>query len=807
MPEQIQRRLIENEMKESYVDYAMSVIISRALPDVRDGLKPVHRRVLYAMHQIGLQHSKSFKKSATIVGNVMAKLHPHGDTAIYDTLVRMAQDFSLRYPLVDGQGNWGSLDGDTPAAMRYTEARMEKLTEEILTDIDKGTVDFMPNFDGSAEEPTMLPSKVPNLLINGSSGIAVGMATNIAPHNLNEVCKAITASIDNPDISVSELMKIIPGPDFPTGAYICGRKGIKSAYESGRGRLVLRAKTGIEEKKDRKRIIVTEIPYQVNKATMIENIANMIRDKKIEGIKDIRDESSSKGIRIVFELKKRSNENVILNQLYHNSQLQTTFGIINIALIDGQPKLMGLKDMIRHHIDHRKNVITRRTKFDLGKAEDKAHILEGLRIALQKIDSVIKTIKASKDANEAKKQLKTGFKLTEKQAQAILDTKLQRLTSLEQNKIKSDYDDTIKLIKKLKEILSSKQKILGIIKQDLEDLKNTFGDNRRTEIIEEEEEIETEDLIPEEQVVISVTYSGYIKKIPTKTYKKQKRGGKGVRGTSLKEEDAVKHLFTTSNHNYILFFTNKGKVHWLKAYSIPTASRYSKGKALINLLSLGKNERITTVIPVHEFDKNHFLLMATKKGLIKKTSIMEYSRPRKGGIAAIKIREGDELVEVLLTQGTFDIIVATKKGMAVKFNEKDILPIRRTGIGVKGIRLKSKDDMVIGMEIASDSDTLLTITENGYGKRTKISEYTLIRRGGSGVINIKMSERNGNVVGIKTVKDKDEILIVTKKGQMIRVPVKYISVISRATQGVRIMKLDPGDKVTTIAKVVAKSEE
>ncbi len=806
MAETIQKKLIEDEMKSNYMDYAMSVIVSRALPDVRDGLKPVHRRVLYAMHHLGLQHNKAFKKSANVVGTCMAKWHPHGDVAIYDTLVRMAQDFSLRYPLVDGQGNFGSIDQDAPAAQRYTECRMKKLSEEMLSDIEKDTVDFVPNYDGSEKEPVVLPSKIPNLLINGSSGIAVGMATNMAPHNIKEVCDAVTAFIDNPDITVSEIMKLMPGPDFPTGGYICGRKGILDAYTTGRGRLILRAKTEIEEKADKKRIIVYEIPYQVNKSLMIENIADLIRDKRIEGISDIRDESDRQGIRVVFDLKKGFDENVVLNQLYHTSQLQTTFGIINIALVDGQPRTLGLKDLIMYYVNHRKEVVTRRTKFDLLKAEEKAHILEGLRIALQQIDPVIKTIKSSKDGSEAKARLISGFKLTDKQAQAILDMKLQRLTSLEQEGINSDYENTISLMQKLRDILSSESKIFGIIKKELEELKNSFSDDRKTEILEEEEEIGIEDMIPEEDVAVTVTHSGYIKKLPMQTYKQQKRGGKGVRTTELKEEDDVEHVFTTSNHNYILFFTNKGKVHWLKAYNIPTASRYSKGKAIINLMSIDKDERITTLIPVSEFDEKHFLLMATKKGLVKKTRLVEYSNPRKGGIAAIKLREGDELVKVLLTPGILNIIVATKKGIAVKFNEQDVLAIGRTGMGVKGIRLKGKDE-VVGMEVALEAGALLTVTENGYGKRTEMGEYTLIKRGGSGVINIKTSERNGDVVGIKTVKEGDEILVVTKKGQMIRVPVKDISVIGRATQGVRMIKLDEGDKVTTVARVLAKSEE
>jgi len=806
MAEIIQKKLIEDEMKSNYMDYAMSVIVSRALPDVRDGLKPVHRRVLYAMHELGLQHSKPFKKSANVVGNVMAKYHPHGDVAIYDTLVRMAQDFSLRYPLVDGQGNFGSIDGDSASAMRYTESRMTKLSENVLADIEKDTVDFIPNYDGSEREPVVLPSKIPNLLINGSSGIAVGMATNMAPHNIRETCDSIIAFIDNPGISLIELVKLMPGPDFPTGGYICGRKGILDAYTSGRGRLVLRAKTEIEDKGDKKKIIVYEIPYQVNKSLMIENIADLIRDKRIEGISDIRDESDRQGIRVVFDLKKGFDENVVLNQLYHTSQLQTTFGIINIALVDGQPRVLGLKDLIMYYVNHRKEVVTRRTKFDLLKAEEKAHLLEGLRIALQQIDSVIKTIKSSKDGSEAKARLISGFKLTDKQAQAILDMKLQRLTSLEQEGINSDYQNTITLMQKLRDILSSESKIFSIIKHELEELKNSFSDDRKTEIIDEEEEIDIEDMIPEEDVAVTVTHSGYIKKLPMQAYKQQKRGGKGVRTTELKEEDAVEHVFTTSNHNYILFFTNKGKVHWMKAYNIPTASRYSKGKAIINLISIDKEERITTLIPVSAFDEKHFLLMATKKGLVKKTRLAEYSNPRKGGIAAIKLREGDELVKVLLTPGVLNIVVATKKGIAVKFNEQDVLAIGRTGMGVKGIRLKGKDE-VVGMEVSLEAGALLTVTENGYGKRTEMGEYTLIKRGGSGVINIKTSERNGDVIGIKTVKEGDEILVVTKKGQVIRVPVKDISIIGRATQGVRMIRLDEGDKVTTVARVLAKSEE
>jgi len=724
------------------------------------------------------------------------------ESDVYDLTIEGTHNFSL----ASGIFVHNSIDGDSASAMRYSEARMTKLSENVLHDIEKETVDFISNYDGSDKEPVVLPSKVPNLLINGSSGIAVGMATNMAPHNIREVCDAIILFIDNPNIHVSELLKIIPGPDFPTGGYICGRKGIIDAYTSGRGRLVLRARTEVEDKGDRKRIVVSEIPYQVNKSMMIENIADLVRDKKIEGISDIRDESDRHGIRVVFDLKKGFDENVVLNQLYHTSQLQTTFGIINIALVDGQPKVLCLKDLITYYVNHRKDVVTRRTKFDLTKAEEKAHILEGLRIALQQIDPVIKTIKSSKDGNEAKARLIQGFKLTDKQAQAILDMKLQRLTSLEQEGINNDYQNTVILMQKLRDILSSENKIFGIIKSELEELKNTFSDDRKTDIIEQEEEIDIEDMIPEEDVAVTITHSGYIKKLPMQAYKQQKRGGKGVRTTELKEEDAVEHVFITSNHHYILFFTNKGKVHWLKAYNIPTASRYSKGKAIINLISIEKDERITAMIPISEFDEKHFLLMATKKGLVKKTKLIEYSNPRKGGIAAIKLREGDELVKVLLTPGVLNIVVATKKGIAVKFNEQDVSVIGRTGMGVKGIKLKGKDE-VVGMEVALEAGALLTVTENGYGKRTEMGEYTLIKRGGSGVINIKTSERNGDVIGIKTVKEDDEILVVTKKGQVIRVPVKDISIIGRATQGVRIMALDEGDKITNITRVIAKSEE
>ncbi|MFH1210438.1 MAG: DNA gyrase subunit A [archaeon] len=801
MAEEIQKRLIEDEMKESYVDYAMSVIVGRALPDARDGLKPVHRRVLYTMYNIGLLHNKPFRKSATVVGNVMAKLHPHGDVAIYDTLVRMAQHFSLRYPLIDGQGNFGSVDGDSAAAMRYTEARLSKLAEELLVDIEKETVDFVYNFDNTAKEPSILPAKLPNLLINGSSGIAVGMATNIPPHNIKEVIDAVVAAIDNPNIDISELVEKVPAPDFPTGGFIVGRSGIHSAYTTGRGKILLRAKTHVEEKKDRKSIIVTEIPYQVNKSMLIEAIADLVKDKKVEGISDIRDESDKKGMRVVIELKRGVDDTVLLNQLFKNTQLQTTFGIIMLALVDNQPKVLNLKEIIDCYIKHRKEVVTRRTQYDLKKAEHKAHILEGLKVALSDIDNVIKVVRGSKDPVVAKAELMKKFSLSEMQSQAILEMRLQRLTSLEQDKIKKDYDDTLELIKKLKDILASEQKIFGIIKDELFDIANNFSDARKTQVLDIEEDIEIEELISKEDIVVTVTHSGYIKQLPMDTYKQQRRGGKGIIGTDLKEEDVVEHLFTTANHNYILFFSNKGQVYWLKGYQIPQASRYSKGKAIVNLLNLKEGEKITALVPVPTFEGERYLLMATKHGLLKKTPLSEYSRPRKGGIIGITLRPGDELVKVRLTPGILNMLIATKKGLAVKFSEKDVNAVGRQAMGVRGIRL-SKGDEVIGMEVALESGTLLTITEHGYGKRTPIPDYRLIKRGGKGVINIKTNERNGGVIAIRTVTDFDEIILMSEKGVVIRVPASDISSIGRNTQGVTIMKLEKGDKVKTVDRII-----
>ncbi len=802
MTEQIKIRLIEDEMKENYIDYSMSVITARALPDVHDGLKPVHRRVLYAMHQLGLLHNKPHKKSARIVGEVLGKFHPHGDIAVYDTLVRLAQDFSLRYPLVDGQGNWGSIDGDNAAAMRYTEARLSKIAEEMLADIDKDTVRFVDNFDSSLKEPIILPAKLPNLLINGASGIAVGMATSIPPHNIKEVVDAVIALIDNPETSIDDLINYIKGPDFPTAGLILGKSGIKQAYKTGRGKIIVRGKTNIENNS----IIIEQIPYQVNKSLLIESMVDSVKDKLIEGIRDIRDESDRKGIRIVVELKKDANPEIVLNQLYTHTSLQTTYSIIMIALVAGQPKVMTLKDIIHHYITHRKRIVTRRTKFELNKAEERAHILAGLKIALANIDDVIVLIKKSENPEVARIALQENYSLSGKQSQAILDMKLQRLTTLEQNKLQEEYDNLIKLIAELKEILADENKIYNIIKQELLELKQVYGDERRTQLVDGDEVIEDEDLIHEEDVVITITNSGYIKQIPLDNYKQQKRGGQGVISSDIKEEDTIKQLFVTKNTNYLLLFTNHGRVYWLKAYNVPLSTRYSRGKAIVNLLNLKENERIATVLPIENFTSDKYLLFATKNGILKKTNLEEYSNPRNNGINAINLLENDELIQVLLTDNNLNIVLATSKGLAVKFNEKDVKSVGRNSIGVRGIRLK-KDDKLVGMEVADDNATLLTLTENGYGKRTKLADYRLIRRGGSGVKNIKPSERNGKVIGIKAVSEDDDIIFITQQGMTIRTYVKDISCIGRNTQGVRLMKLKEKDKVSSIARVLSQDKK
>ncbi len=800
--DRIALRLIEDEMKQSYVDYAMSVIIGRALPDVRDGLKPVHRRILFAMNEMGITYNKPFRKCARIVGETLGKFHPHGDSAVYDALVRMAQDFSLRYPLVQGQGNFGSVDGDSAAAMRYTEARLAKISQELLTDINKETVNFEDNFDGSLKEPTVLPGKLPNLLVNGSAGIAVGMATNIPPHNLPEVCDAIIQVIDNPELTPREVVELLPGPDFPTGGVIMGKMGVRAAYNTGYGKIKLRAKADVEEgKKDA--IIVTEIPYMVNKSMLIEEIAQKVKDKVITGISDLRDESDREGMRIVIFLKKDANKDIVLNQLFKHTRLQTTYSINLLALSEGKPKVMNLREVIDKYISHRREVVRRRTGFDLRKAEERAHILEGLIIALDNIDDVVAFIKKSKSVQAALDGLMTGYSLTKMQAQAILDMRLQKLTALEQDKMRDEHKSLLELIKELKEILASEKRILEIIKQELTELRENYSDSRKTKILDiEDEDIDIEDLIEEEEVVVTISHTGYIKRTSLDLYREQRRGGKGIIATTTKEEDIVEHLFIANTHDYILFFTDDGKVHWLKVYKIPDAGRYSAGKFMVNLLDLPKENKITAYIRIKEFDDNHYLVMGTRKGVVKKTELSAYSRPRAGGIKAITLDEGDELVNVAMTDGEKQIFLATKQGRAVKFKEIDARPIGRTSRGVRGISLR-KGDEVVSMVIVEDDKTVLTITENGFGKRTQVSNYRLINRGGKGVINIICSERNGKVVDVKSVTDEDQLMFITRKGIVIRTAAKGISVIGRNTQGLRLMKLSGDDKVVAAAKVVS----
>jgi len=797
-------RVIEDEMKQSYLDYSMSVIVGRALPDIRDGLKPVHRRVLYGMYEMGMLHNKPFKKSARIVGDVMGKYHPHGDAAIYDTLVRMAQDFSLRYTLIDGQGNWGSVDGDNAAAMRYTEARLKKLAEEILQDIDKETVTFVPNYDGSLKEPSVLPSKVPNLLINGSTGIAVGMATNIPPHNLKEVCSAIVHLIDHPEATNKDLMMNVPAPDFPTGGIIMGTAGVKEAYETGRGKLTVRARASVEDFRQRQRVIITEIPYMVNKSQLIEEIADQVKDKKVQGISDIRDESDREGMRIVLELKTGANSDVVLNQLYQHSRLQTTFGIIMLALADNEPQVFSLKSLMEHFVRHRQDVVRKRTAFDLKEAEQKAHILEGLLVALTNIDPIVAFLKKTRDVPAAKSGLMQDYTLSEVQAQAILEMRLSRLTSLEQDKIKNEHAELLKLITELKSILADQHKILSIIKNELLELAKNYGNERKTQVIQSEaKDIEEEHLIKSENMVVTLTHAGYVKRLTVDTYQAQRRGGKGVIAAETKEEDFVEDLFVANTHDSLLLFTNLGKVHWLKVYQIPEAGRYAKGTAIVNVLELAQGEKIATCIPVAQFREDQFLFLVTKQGTVKKTPLSEFSNPRKGGIISVTLTEGDELIATLLTDGKQDVIIATKEGNAIRFNENDVRPMGRTAQGVIGIRLREKDE-VIDTVLAEQNKSLLTITELGYGKRSAFEEYSVIKRGGMGVINIKVTDKNGKAIAIKTVKDDDELLIITQNGIAIRTPANQISVIGRNTQGVRVIKLDDGDRVTSIAVVQEK---
>jgi len=793
---------IENEMKRSYLDYAMSVIIGRALPDVRDGLKPVHRRVLFAMHELKNDWNKPYKKSARVVGDVIGKYHPHGDVAVYDTIVRMAQGFSLNYPLVDGQGNFGSIDGDPPAAMRYTEVRLTKLAHEMLEDLDKETVDFVPNYDESVTEPSLLPAKIPNLLINGSSGIAVGMATNIPPHNLTEVINATIAFIDTPDISTGEIMKHIPGPDFPTYGIIYGRKGIDDAYRTGRGIIKLRARVLVEKEAStgRESIIVTQLPYQVNKARLVEKIADLVKEKKIDGVQFVRDESDRQGMRIVVALKREQMAGVLINQLFAHTQMESTFGIILLAIVDRQPRLLNLKDLLAHFVAHRKEIIVRRTRFELAKAEARAHVLEGLKVALDHIDAVINVIRSSKTPPEAKQRLAEGFNLSDIQAQAILDMRLQRLTGLEREKIEEEYRETIKAIARYREILASERVVLGIVKEELEDLRMRYGDARRTEIVGETEELTIEDMIAEEDMVVTISHAGYIKRNPAAQYDSQRRGGKGRTGVGIKEEDFVDWLFVASTHDTFLFFTNTGRVFWRKVHELPLAGRTARGKAIVNLLSLAQGEKVATVLAVRTFEPGYTVFMATKEGMVKKTDLMAYSRPRTDGIIALNLRPGDELIAARMTDGTQNIFLGSRQGKSIRFHESNVRLMGRVSQGVRGMKL-AKEDKVVGMEVLADGKTLMTITENGYGKRTSIDEYPLRKRGGKGVITIKTTERNGPVVALVLVTDEDDVMLVSDRGKIIRMPVKGVSVIGRNTQGVRLFALEPDERVASAARL------
>ncbi len=799
--------LIEDEMKKSYIDYSMSVIVSRALPDVRDGLKPVHRRVLYGMNELGLRPNTAFKKSARIVGEVLGKYHPHGDTAVYDSMVRMVQDFSLRYPLVRGQGNFGSVDGDSPAAMRYTEAKLAPIAEEVLRDLDKNTVDFTANFDETLKEPTVLPAVLPNLLVNGASGIAVGMATNIPPHNLREVVDALVALIKKPDLSIEALMDHINGPDFPTGAIIYGDVGIDEAYRSGRGRVVIRSRASTEtHKSGRESIVVSELPYQVNKSNLIEKIADLVRDKKLEGISDIRDESDRDGMRLVIELKRDGHSESVLNQLYKHTQMQTTFGVNLLSLVDGAPQILNLKEILQHFIDFRHEVVVRRTQFELDKAEKRAHILEGLKICLDNIDAVVEVIKKSRNAEVARAALMKRFKLSEVQAQAILDMRLQRLTGLERKKIEDEYLGVIKLIATLRSILDSKDKRMHLITEELLEVKEKYGDARRTEIISETEEFTIEDMIAEEDMVITISHTGFIKRIPVTTYRRQLRGGRGLTGASTKEEDFIEHLFVASTHSYILFFTNIGRCYWLKVHEIPQAGRATKGRAIVNLLQVSKEEHVSAIVNVKDFKEELNIVMATKNGLIKKTNLAAYSNPRKGGINAITIREGDDLIDARLSNGNHDVLLGTRNGLSIRFQEKEVRQMGRTATGVKGINL-GKGDFVVGMIVIKREGTVLVVTEFGMGKRTDLKEYRVSHRGGKGVFTLRANERTGKLVTLKEVVDDDDIMIITTKGVVMRQSVKSLKTQGRNTQGFRLIRLDKDDLVADVARVVREDEE
>jgi DNA gyrase subunit A len=803
----IPRDIVE-ELRESYLNYSMSVIVSRALPDIRDGLKPVHRRILYGMSELGVHWNRPYKKSARIVGDVLGKYHPHGDSSVYDALVRMAQDFSMRYQLVDGQGNFGSVDGDRAAAMRYTESRMTRLGGEMLRDLDKDTVDWIPNFDETLKEPSVLPTVVPNLLINGSEGIAVGMATKVPPHNLVEVINGLIALIDNPEITLDELMEHIHGPDFPTGAIVMGINRLRQAYETGRGKITVRARAFVESTKQGKEtIIISELPYQVNKASLIEKIAELVQARKVEGITDLRDESDKEGIRIVVEIKRGASPEVILNQLYAHTQLQDTFGIILLALVDGIPRVVGLKEMMQHFINFRHEVVVRRTRFELKQAEAKAHILEGLKIALDNIDEVIAIIRGSKDPAHAKEGLMNAFDLSEKQAQAILDMRLQRLTSLEVDKVVEEYKETIKLIAQLKGILESRSQRMEIIKSELLEIRDRYGDERRTEIIPMGADFSVEDIIAQEDMVITITHNGYIKRTAVNTYRSQRRGGRGIQGAVSREEDFVEHLFIANTHDYMLFFTDRGKCYWLKVYDIPQGGRAARGRAIVNLIGCEPGEKVEAFVNVKAFDDQHYIVMATKNGLVKKTVLSAYGHPRKGGIYAIDIREDDRLIEARITDGNNDILLGTREGKSIRFSERDIRPSGRKTMGVKGITLSSPTDEVVGMLVVKREGTILVATEKGYGKRTDVIQYRTQKRGGMGVMTMKTTEKTGKMVSIMEVVDSDDLIVITDRGVIMRQPVSEIRTIGRVTQGVRLVRLDEGSSIASITRVVHEEQE
>jgi DNA gyrase subunit A len=811
--EKIVKVNIENQMKSAYIDYSMSVIVSRALPDVRDGLKPVHRRVLFGMLELGVLSNRPYKKSARIVGEVLGKYHPHGDSSVYDAMVRMAQDWSLRYPLVDGQGNFGSIDGDSPAAMRYTEARLRKIAEEMLADIDKETVDFQLNFDDSLSEPTVLPALLPNLLVNGASGIAVGMATNMAPHNLSEVVDGIMAYIDNREITVAELMQFVKAPDFPTGGIIYGYEGVREAFETGRGRIVMRGEATIEEHNGKEWIIVTSVPYQVNKAEMIKKTADLVNDKKLEGISDIRDESDRNGMRIVYELKRDAVSNVVLNKLYQMTPLQTAFSVNNVALVNGRPKTLNLKDLIHYYVEHRHEVVVRRTKFELSEALKRAHILEGLLIALNNIDEVIELIKASKTPEDAKNSLMMRFELSEIQAKAILDMRLQRLTGLEIDKLKAEYDDLLKLIQQLNNILSDEVLRFDIIKEELRGLKEKFGDEARSTIVYAADEMRMEDLIPDEPVVVTISHLGYIKRTALSEYRRQSRGGKGAKGSEARDEDFIEHLFVATNHNYILLFTEKGKCFWMRVFEIPEGTKTSKGRAIQNLINIEQTDKVKAFINVanlkdQDYIDNNFIILCTRQGIIKKTSLEAYSRPRQNGINAITVREGDELLEARLTNGYNEVLMALRSGRAIRFNESTVRPMGRNASGVKGITLAGTSDEVVGMICLGDEQSdVLVVSEKGFGKRSQLIDYRVTNRGGKGVKTINITEKTGNLIAIKDVEDDDDLMIINKSGVLIRIGVAQLRVMGRATQGVKLIDLRAGDEIAAVTKVKKMNEE